>query len=446
MSNWTRRWFACWALSLSLLLASAGFPVTPQEKTHDFKSFQETIERELNGKISGGYAFAVLYKGRLQTSGAWGWARRPGERVDPSMHWTTNTPINIASVSKVITAVGLLRLWDEKHHSFSLDDPIWVHLRALVPTVGEAAKKITIRQVLQHKSGLPEQGEAKTPETLGALLRQPLAFPPGSRKKYDNRNYYIVRLLIEAISGGNYAAYVKQHVLAPMNIHDMNVKPWGSHQTLGYASVNERNPGIELNEDSTYVGGGAGGWYGTANDMALFLGGLYQRTVLSEVATQELMKGDLGWDYTDPCYSKGGDWGGSSGAQKGEFHAAINYYPDGVEAVLLANGPLPKAASYVLNDAWYQSGSGASVLKIEKFQWLQTGNTIHVTGIVRNPTGRPQPDVPLLVTLFSEGSVPMKQQTRSVNVGREELNPFELELDAGRKVAAVKVEIAKPGP
>ena len=410
-----------------------------EEASHDFAKFKAAVEASLNDKVTGGYAFVVLDHGQPRVSGAWGWARRPDEKSDPSVRWTTATAINVASVSKMITAAGLLRLWDETHHGFSLDDPAWIHLKPLVPSVSQEARKITIRNLLQHASCLGD-GPANTPATATALLNKPLVGTPGKVKKYDNRNYYLIRLLIEATAHENYAAYVKKHVLEPMGIHGMDVKPPPAHHTIAYAALDDRNPGIDLVEDATLKGGGAGGWYGSASDMARFLGGICQQTVLSKEATDALTHGDLGWDYTNPCFAKGGDWGGSSGNSKGELHAAINLFPDDVQAVILANAHLPKAASYILNDGWY--ASSLTSIRMGKIHWQQEGDVIRLSGTIQNPSGKPRKDVPVEVTLFAAGNVFLKCETRIVQLAAEENAAFDLQLEAKEKVAALKVRLA----
>lgn len=415
-------------------------PVRGGEPAHDFTKFKAAVEASLNDKMNGGYAFVVLDHGEPKASGAWGWARRPDDKTDHSVPWTTATAINVASVSKMITAAGLLRLWDETHHGFSLDDPAWIHLKPLVPSVSQEARKITIRNLLQHASCLGE-GPANTPATASALLNKPLVGTPGKVKKYDNRNYYLIRLLIEAISHENYAAYVKKHVLEPMGIYGMDVKPPPAHHSIAYAALDDRNPGVDLVEDATLKGGGAGGWYGSASDMARFLGGIYKQTVLSKEATDALTKGDLGWDYTDPCFSKGGDWGGSSGSGKGELHAAINLFPDDVQAVILANAHLPKAASYILNDGWY--ASAPTSLRMGKIQWRQEGNLIRISGTIQNPSRKPRNDVPVEAALFAAGNVLLKCEIRKVQLAAEENASFDLQLEAKAKVAALKVRLPK---
>ena len=91
------------------------------------------IHQQCDGKLPGGYAFEVLHKGKVVAKGAEGWARAPWEPDHPSVKWTLDKPMGVASVSKTITAVALLKLWEETDQKFSLDEAFWPHIKAICP-------------------------------------------------------------------------------------------------------------------------------------------------------------------------------------------------------------------------------------------------------------------------------------------------------------------------
>ena len=115
--------------------------VAPEVGAHDFEKWTSVIRRHHEADWPGGYAFAVLHKGNVVAEGAEGWARAPWQPQDPSVKWTVEKPMGVASVSKTVTAVALLRLWEERDKKFSLDAPFWPHIRAICPRASAGAKR-----------------------------------------------------------------------------------------------------------------------------------------------------------------------------------------------------------------------------------------------------------------------------------------------------------------
>ena len=326
-------------------------------RSHDYHQWEKTVREEMGAHLAGGYAYALLDQGKIVASGAEGYARAPREKTDGGLRWTLDKPMGLASVSKTITAVAVLNLWDETGHSFSLDDPFWPHIKRVVPDCGADGRKITIRQLLTHRSGLPHieaLGDVITPQKLEKLLKEPLAHKPGEEYSYDNNNFYILRLVIEEISHYSYTAYVKNHVLKPMGIDDMETHFEHDRPTCGYTTVAEKRPGFPFDWDAT-PWAGAAGWFGSVDDLGRFLTGLHKHTVLSEEATKILLSENMGWDRGLP-HGKGGDWTWDIPDQyTGGFHSAILLGQDGVDGVLLMNCNYTKHPEDVLVDAWTSS-------------------------------------------------------------------------------------------
>jgi hypothetical protein len=117
--------------------------VAPVE--HNFEKWAGIIRSECDGKGAGGYAFEVRHRGRIVARWADGWARAPWEKEHPSVKWTLDKPMGVASVSKAVTAVSLLKLWEETGHKVSLDEPFWLHLKRIFPAAHADVKHVTIR-------------------------------------------------------------------------------------------------------------------------------------------------------------------------------------------------------------------------------------------------------------------------------------------------------------
>lgn len=330
--------------------------VAPELGEHHFDRWAPFIAKAYDGKIPGGYAFEVMSHGEIVASGAYGLAREPRETLLPSMKWTLRTPIGIASVSKTISAVALLKLWEESGEKFSLDAPFWPHLRDAFPSVHADVKKVTIRQLLTHRSGFKAVDDCTTPAALQKLFDLPLEHPPGEFYRYENNNFYIVRLLIEQIGHVQYTPYVKAHVLAPMGITEMETH-FGDRGACGYENADAR-PGFPFawNCDAW---AGAAGWYGSVADLGLFLKGLRDHRVLNARTTGMMFKDQLGWDTSSPGIAKNGGWmwdeGARPGARAGQYKSAIIHFPDDVDATLLVNCDPPIDPEPLLFKAWFES-------------------------------------------------------------------------------------------
>jgi CubicO group peptidase (beta-lactamase class C family) len=325
--------------------------------THDFAKWSAIVHRACDGKLAGGYAFEVLHAGKIVASGAEGWARTPWQPEHPSVKWTLEKPIGVASVSKTVTAVAMLRLLEEQGGSFSLDDPFWPHIKEICPQAHADVKQVTIRELLRHRSGFKPINDCTDVKALEKLLAMPLAHKPGTHEEYQNNNYYILHLLIEQIGHAQYTPYVKQHVLKPMGITGMETHFQTGEPTCGYLKVGGRRPGYPFDWQCG-LWAGAAGWYASAADLGRFLTGIRDHKVLNERTTEMMFKQNIGWDGSDPGWTKNGGWswdeGSGAGSRAGEFNSAIAHFPDDVDAVLLVNCTSPDVVQLLVT-AWRES-------------------------------------------------------------------------------------------
>ena len=74
----------------------------------------------------------------------------------PQEAWTSDTQINLASVSKSITAVAVMKLLSDYGHS--VDDPFYPLVKSQFPNVGPGVDKVTIRNLLEMKRGMVADG------------------------------------------------------------------------------------------------------------------------------------------------------------------------------------------------------------------------------------------------------------------------------------------------
>lgn len=250
-----------------------------------------------------GAALAVSYHGRLVYARGFGFANvEKKEPVKP------NATFRIASVSKSLTAVAVLRLIERG--KLKLSDRVWDHLK-LTPHLDEKAevdhrwKTITVHQCLHHTGGWDRDrsydpigipwkiakslGTAPPPgpaQIVRYMMGQPLDFDPGTRFAYSNLGYLVLGRLIEAASGQKYGEFVHKEVLSPFQItrpHLARALP--EHRPIGEVAYYDskkrtgrclyeprRNAIVPLADGGENVEGfeAHGGWVASAVDLVRF--------------------------------------------------------------------------------------------------------------------------------------------------------------------------------
>ena len=153
--------------------------------------------------------------------------------VDQNVPATANTLYRIGSITKQFTAASVMRLVEQG--KVGLDDSIARH----VPNLPTAWRGVTVRQLLNHTSGIPSYTEAGVrwqrrwredmpPDTIVAITASDsMWFTPGTDWRYDNTGYVVLGMLLEHVTGQRYAQFVEQHLLRPLGLEhtwycDMN--------------------------------------------------------------------------------------------------------------------------------------------------------------------------------------------------------------------------------
>lgn len=221
--------------------AEAASAETPAAATDPrLASFDRMIESFMRRHAVPGGALAVTDHGRLVYARGFGLADvERGTPVVPS------SLFRIASVSKPITAVAVLRLVEQGH--LSLDDRVFDILSPKfdpsgTPDSDERLDEITIRHLLQHRGGWdrdhsfdPMFQSVRFAEAMGVdppaepehiircMLSQKLDFAPGERYAYSNFGYCLLGRVIETASGETYESFVQRRVLDSLGIDGMRL-------------------------------------------------------------------------------------------------------------------------------------------------------------------------------------------------------------------------------
>ena len=211
---------------------------------------------------------------------AWGMADREAHRPN-----TIETAFNLGSINKVFTATAIRQLAAAGRLELdSLLGKYWPDY----PNA-DVASQVTIRQLLNHRSGIggnifdaPPGGTRhdvrNNRDYLPLFVNEPLQFPPGTRQAYSNAGYVVLGLLVERLSGEDYYAYVDRHIYQPAGMTHTAAYPADSlppNTAIGYTRGEEDAPPTAPLRRNTDLlpgrGSAAGGGYSTAGDLALFL-------------------------------------------------------------------------------------------------------------------------------------------------------------------------------
>jgi CubicO group peptidase (beta-lactamase class C family) len=225
---------------------------------------------------------------------------------------TPQTPFLIGSNSKSLTALAVMQLVDSGE--VVLDAPVRSYLPWFRLKDEAASSVITVRQLLNQTSGLPAGAEIDAPpgaddcaHYAAGLRRLALSHPPGRSFEYSDLNYELLGLLVEAVAGEPYDAYVHEHVLEPLAM-DSTYLTYEGARSHGLARGYRYLFGLPVpSETPRYAPHSvpAGGVATTAEDFCHFLiaqlnGGSYAgRSVLSPmgVALLHQPRRDLGSSY-----------------------------------------------------------------------------------------------------------------------------------------------------
>ena len=238
---------------------------------------------------------------------------------------TLDTIFDCASLTKVVaTTTALMQLWEQG--KFRMADPVARYL----PEFAQNGKQdITIRQLLVHYSGLPEDLDL-IKKWEGKETAYRMAFelapdrPPGSAFVYSDVNFIVLGALVEKLSGQSLNEYAAQHVFAPLDMKETRFLPPASWLPRIAPTEDENHRplhGVVHDPTARRMGGVAGhaGMFSTADDLAIFAqalldggrGVLTSPTIAKMTAPQQPATGTalrgFGWDIDSPWLTNRGE-------------------------------------------------------------------------------------------------------------------------------------------
>jgi CubicO group peptidase (beta-lactamase class C family)/predicted aspartyl protease len=238
------------------------------------------------GKFSG--VVLLAENGKPVMTKAWGFADAAQKIPNKP-----DTKFNLGSINKIFTQVAIGQL--AAAGKLSLDDTIRKNLPDYPSPV---ADKITIQQLIEHKSGMgdffgpeylaaPPSSIRKLADYLPLFASKPLEFEPGTSQRYSNAGYVVLGLIIERVSGRTYYDYVRDHIFKPAGMTDTD------SYAIDAKVSNRATPQTKRGETQLPGrGSSAGGGYSTAGDLLRFAQALRSEKLLPKKLTDWAFRND----------------------------------------------------------------------------------------------------------------------------------------------------------
>jgi len=306
----------------------------------------DSLFSHYNSTYSSGVSVMVIKNGQAIYNHSFGLAD-----VEHRVPATPKSNYRIASVSKQFTAMSVMILRDEG--KLSLDD----HLTKFFPEIPAYGDEITIRQMLNHTSGLLNYADLIPAGTTKPLTdidvlhlieqQDSTAFKPGERFEYSNTAYALLSLIVAKVSGLPYKEFLQQKIFKPLGMQQSLANVMGDsiyNRAYGY---DQEATGLVRADQSMYSYVlGDGGIYSSVADMykwdqALYTSKLVKPATLEEIFFPSSKESDqmghgygYGW-YINTKYGKKrvSHTGGTSG-----FSTCIIRYPEiRFSIIILAN-------------------------------------------------------------------------------------------------------------
>ncbi|OJF14253.1 serine hydrolase domain-containing protein [Couchioplanes caeruleus] len=213
--------------------------------------------------------------------------------------------VRIGSNTKTFVAVVILQLVAE--NKVRLDEPVETYLPRLLRGDGIDGRHITVRQLLQHTSGLPNYTEYLDPddsaqltryyeprELLDLALAHPAAFAPGAKWAYSNTNYVVLGLLVQKVTGRPIAEEITNRVIHRAKLRHTYFPPVGEQvirerHPHGYAP-DDTGKQIDVTDLDPSWGWAAGQMVATPSDLRKFFAALLDGKLLPTAQLAEMRR------------------------------------------------------------------------------------------------------------------------------------------------------------
>ena len=341
--------------------------------TSDLAGMDRKVQNFMSKWNLQGASLSIMRNDSLVYSKGYGWAdEAAGVRMSPGII------LRMASVSKLVTAVGIMTLCERG--DLSLDSKVFGPEGILSDSTFTAAIKdqkyydITVEHLLRHQGGFTVRAGDPLFSTRDLMLRnrwdtppdqqtlltsqlgRRLSFAPGTSQNYSNLGYLILSMVIEKVTGESYGTWMQENVLRRAGCRDFHIANTYYKDKFGnetrYHMQDNDPPVDEFNNSGRQVercyGGndirglsGAGAWVASSAELARFVASIDGRDEVPDILSKESIRKmteyidentySLGWNDTKPT----GEWT-RTGTLSGTT-ALVKYYPDGECWIFISN-------------------------------------------------------------------------------------------------------------
>ncbi|HLQ50352.1 MAG TPA: serine hydrolase domain-containing protein [Terriglobales bacterium] len=339
----------------------------------DVDAFTKALHAALKDQVAG-YAMRLRQHGQTIETLEWQWAQTP---QDGSEGWNPDRLMHVASVSKLITAMAMTKLLNEKNISY---DAKIINYLPTYWTKGPNIDKITFRNLMTHTSGFTSDTDFESMKAAVAagVSTDPNAADHVGHYHYENMNFGLCRIMIPVINGniakganfffpppltflndqlwdaitiGGYNQYVQNKVFAPAGVTTATL----DHPGAGVLAYKFPVSTAGWNSGSLESVSGGAGWH-LSVDQLLNVMGTFRRggSIMSPTAAQTMLDNGFGIDLVGvstpagKLYNKNGLW--HDAGVNGRTEQSLAYFlPEDMELVVLANSPIGNPEQFFRN-------------------------------------------------------------------------------------------------
>jgi CubicO group peptidase (beta-lactamase class C family) len=326
------------SLFLSLVVSFAVF--AQSAKIRELEAF---FEREMKSQQMPAISVAVKH-------GDFTWSRGFGlADIDNNVRATEQSSYRMASVTKPMTSVAILKLADEG--KIDLD----AEVQTYVPYFPKKAKPVTVRQLLSHMGGIShyknyeKEGRIKDPKTtresIAIFEDFDLIAEPGTAYNYSSYGYNLLGAVVEGASGKPYAEYLAENIWKPLGMTSTRMddpRALIPHRVTGYVLERGQIKRSEYVDVSSRFGGG--GTRSTVVDMVRFLEGLAAGKILKTATRDQAWtmaqtrdRHYVHYGYGFGLYSRNGRYVVAHGGSQQETRTSMSYFADAKLYIALAS-------------------------------------------------------------------------------------------------------------
>jgi hypothetical protein len=354
-------------LDLSRFRDIVGVPIKLERKL-DVNAFADAMHRDLSVRPISGYTLRVRKAGETVYTLFWNWARRPQD--DNERGWKPDLKMHVASVSKLVTMMAIVKILHEKN--ISVDTPI----NAFLPTYfqrGANTQGLTFRHLLTHTSGLRQKvsgglNDGYNFDDFKALYERGINAADIGQRHYHNGNFIALRIAMCVLLDRLQANFETLHFpFFPSNFTDT---VWDNTSIEIYTSYIQKNiflpsfvqASFEPTRDTSLaypadlsahgavsnakIHAGTAGWWLSVDEIINVMNTFWQSdAIVPKSVARKALRDSFGIDEQhragnrDPdCFLKSGYWSHGGGQTE---QCVVAFAPQDIEIAVFVNSPIP---------------------------------------------------------------------------------------------------------